>query len=118
MQMCFVITPALTPALSPRKGRILRRVWRDRQPSFLQSFSLANNQRAATGNPTPKFSQRVRLPFPLPGGEGQGEGERKTNFKFKGTSNIEHRTPNTEPFRTPARSTFDVQCSMFDVSPF
>ena len=76
----FVNTPALTPALSPRRGRILRRVLRQRQPSVLRQFSPANHQPAATGNSTLELSQRVRRLSPLHGGEGQGEGERLTNF--------------------------------------
>jgi len=34
-----------------------------------------------------------------------------------GTSNIEHRTLNAEGARAEEPSAFDVQCSMFDVSP-
>jgi len=79
----FVATPALTPALSPRRGRILRRVLRQCQPSVLRQFFPANHQPAATGNPPSESSQRVRLLSPLPGGEGQGEGERHTNSVSK-----------------------------------
>jgi len=46
----FVASPALTPARSPRRGRILRRVLSQRQPSVLRQFSPANHQSAATGN--------------------------------------------------------------------
>ena len=75
----FVATLALAPALSHRRGRILRCVSSHRKPSVLRKFSPANHQPAATGNSTSKSSARVHLPFPLPGGEGQGEGERHTN---------------------------------------
>ena len=76
----IVATPALTPALSPRRGRILRRVLSNRAATVIRKFSLANHQPTATDHPTPESSERVRLLFPLPGGEGQGEGERYTNF--------------------------------------
>lgn len=79
-QLEFFATPALTPTLSPRRGRILRRVLRQRQPSVLRQYSPAKHQPAATGNSTSKSSPRVRSLSPLPGGEGQGEGERQTNF--------------------------------------
>ena len=46
----FVATPALTPALSPRRGRILRRVLSQRQPSVPLQFSPANHPPAVTGN--------------------------------------------------------------------
>ncbi len=39
-----------TPALTPRRGRILRRVVSQHQPSVLRQFSPANHQSAATGN--------------------------------------------------------------------
>ena len=80
----FVATPALTSALSPRRGRILRRVLSQRQPPVLRQFSPANHPPAATDIATPELSQRVRLLSPLPGGEGQGEGERHTNFYATG----------------------------------
>jgi hypothetical protein len=76
----LVATPALTPALSPRRGRILRRVLSQRQPSVPWKFSPANHEPAATGNSASESSRRVRSLSPLPGGEGQGEGERHTNF--------------------------------------
>jgi len=76
----LVATPALTPALSPRRGGALRRVSSIRGPLVHRSFSPANRQPAATGNSTSEFSKRVRLLAPLPGEEGQGEGERHTNF--------------------------------------
>jgi len=76
----FVATPALTPALSPRRGRILRRLLRQRQPSALRQFSPVNHPPAAPGHSTSDSSQRVHSLSPLPGGEGQGEGERHTNF--------------------------------------
>ena len=76
----FVATPALTPALSLRRGRILRRVLGIRAATVVRKFSPANHQPSATGNSTLEFSKRVRSLFPLPGGEGQGEGERHTNF--------------------------------------
>jgi hypothetical protein len=71
-------TPALTPALSPRRGRILRRVLSQCQPSVLRQSSPANHPPAATINSTSESSQRARSLSPLPGGEGQGEGERHT----------------------------------------
>jgi len=40
----FVATLALTPALSPRRGRILRRVLSQCQPSVLRQFSPANQK--------------------------------------------------------------------------
>ena len=46
----FVATPALTPALSPRTGRILRRVLSQRQPAGRRQLSPANHPPAATGN--------------------------------------------------------------------
>jgi hypothetical protein len=76
----FAATPALTPALSPRRGGILRRVLSQRQMSVLRQFSPANHPPAATGETTSESSQRVRLLSPLPGGEGQGEGERHTSL--------------------------------------
>ena len=88
----FVATSALTPALSPRRGRILRRVLIHRKPSVIRKFSPTNHQPAATGNATSESSERVRLLFPLPGGEGQGEGERHTNFPKK-----------NQPARNPVR---------------
>jgi hypothetical protein len=113
----FVSTPAFTPTLSPRRGRILPRVSSRRTSPVIRPFSPANNQPTAIAKAIFKLPARGRPPFPLLGGEGQGEGGRQTNFKAKATSNTEHRTPNTEPSRTPARSMFNVQCSMFDVSP-
>jgi hypothetical protein len=44
----FVPTPALTPALSPRRGGILRRVLSHRQPSVLRPFSPATHPPAVT----------------------------------------------------------------------
>jgi len=49
-EMNLVATPALTPAHSPRRGRILRCVWSLRRPSVLQNFSPANHPPAAIGN--------------------------------------------------------------------
>ena len=73
----FVAKPALIPALSPRRGRIPRRVLRQGLPSVLQQFSPANHRPAARGNSTSVSSQRVCSLSPLPAGD---EGERHSNF--------------------------------------
>ena len=56
-------TTALTPALSPRRGRTIRRLFRDPERGDC--------------NKNLEQTRRARLPSPLPGGEGQGEGERQ-----------------------------------------
>jgi hypothetical protein len=55
----------LSPALFPRRGRILRRVSSQGQPSVLRQFSPANLPSAATSNSTPELPQRVRSLSPL-----------------------------------------------------
>ena len=57
----FVATSALTPALSPRRGRILRRLLNIRGPLVVRQVSSLNHQPAAIGNPTLKSPQRGRL---------------------------------------------------------
>ena len=111
----FVATSALTPALSPRRGRILRRVLSHRKPSVIRKFYPANHQPAATNNSTSESFELVRLLFPLPGGEGQGEGERPPNFKSKRTSNIQHSTSNAQRTRRAAIGCWmlNVGCWMF-----
>ena len=44
----IVFWPALTPALSPRRGRIFRRVFSDRKCLAIRPHFSANNQPAAT----------------------------------------------------------------------
>ncbi len=92
----FVAAPALTPTISPRRGRILRRVWTSRKLSVLRKLSPANHQPAAIDNPASESFQRGLLLFPLPGGEGGGEGGRPTNYisSKHSTSNAQRPTPN------------------------
>ena len=76
----FEARPTLTLALSPRRGRNVRRVLSYRTSSVLRPLPSTNHQPAVTSNSTLKFSKPVRSLFPLPGGEGQGEGDHLTNF--------------------------------------
>jgi hypothetical protein len=93
----FVTTPALTPALSPRRGRILCRGLSIRESHIIRLLYPANHQLTATGNSTSESSQRVRSLSPLPGGEGQGEGERHTNFSPKFVRGMMVRGIKTQP---------------------
>jgi|GEM_PF-4522372 len=70
----------LTPALSPRRGRILRRMLSHRASLVVRSFSPTSHQPTVTAISTPESPTHVRPPFPLPGGEGQGEGGRPANL--------------------------------------
>ena len=74
MRMNEALKTALTPALSPRRGRNFRRVEvgmvRQELDSSLFS-SLTSNERG--DNRT--SSQNALVALPLPGGEGRGEGE-------------------------------------------
>ena len=63
------LTPALTPALSPRRGRNIR-------PSLAKSWGGAGRTRY-------RPSETAQWLPPLPGGEGRGEGER-SNKKIPG----------------------------------
>ena len=58
------LTPALTPALSPRRGRNIR-------PSLAKSWGGAGRTRF-------RPSETAQWLPPLPGGEGRGEGGRQT----------------------------------------
>ncbi len=53
----IVFWPALTPALSPGRGRILRRVLSNRELSVIRTFSSADYQPAATDKLTVELSK-------------------------------------------------------------
>jgi len=111
----LVATPALTPALSPRRGRILRRVWRNRQPSVRQSFSPENHPPAAT-------ALQLLNQYRTLASDSLSSGERArvragvtpfSNSKEHRTSNIEHPTPDAPVRAAIGCSPLDVGCWMF-----
>ncbi len=111
----FVASPALTPALSPRRGGIVRRGLSHRNASVVRKFSPANHQLAATGHSTSELHERVHLPFPLPVGEGQGEGERHADFKR--TSNVEQRTFNAQRTRRVSVGSWRLNVGCWTLPP-
>jgi hypothetical protein len=64
----FVVWPALTPALSPGRGRILRRVFNNRELSAIRALPSANYQPAVTAKLNVE-SPRMRDRCPLSPGE-------------------------------------------------
>jgi hypothetical protein len=69
-----MITPALTPALSPRRGRTVRRLWNIRTHSAAVTALLVDRESDGRGDERTNFARRLRR-APSPGGEGRGEGE-------------------------------------------
>ncbi len=68
-------SPALTPALSPRRGRIFRRTLKLRVLNLARSVSGASENCAGKCKSILGSTKHARLLFPLPVGEGQGEGK-------------------------------------------
>jgi hypothetical protein len=114
-RVSFVTTSALTPALSPGRGRIVRRLLSHRTSFSVRSFYPANNQPAAAAIAPSESFKRIHSSFPLPGGEGQGEGERQTNFKPDQTTNTQHPTSNIQWTPATTRWALDVRCWLLDV---
>jgi hypothetical protein len=77
--MKLVVTAALTPALSPRRGRIVRRVFSN-ATCWVVVRHTADETKSVTATRIEKLSSNMTVALPLPGGEGRGEGERKFSF--------------------------------------
>jgi hypothetical protein len=72
------MTSALTPALSPRRGRIIRRVLSQAMCQVVVRLT-ANDTESVTAMRIQKWSGNVTVRSLSPG-EGRGEGERKRSF--------------------------------------
>ena len=70
-------TSALTPALSPRRGRIVRRVLSHANICQRVVPLTANDTEWEPAMKIAEFIQRRAVADLLPGGEGRGEGERE-----------------------------------------
>jgi hypothetical protein len=114
-RVVFVSTSALTPALSPRRGRILRRVLSQRTSSVVHSFCPANNPPAATGLQA-QHHDRTSASDSLSSGERARVRAGVTpisNSPKHPTPNIQRRTFNGRPTSLVRRWVLDVECWMF-----
>src|SRR5439155_9083480 len=75
----MLLWPALTPALSPRRGRTFRCPLAMRTHRVVAGF-LREGLGNGDGRSNVRSLERRDSGFPLPGGEGQGEGERGSDF--------------------------------------
>jgi hypothetical protein len=114
----FIASPALTPAPSPRRGRIICRVLSNRKPSITRpllpriykpaatALRVSNHHRASNGSSlSPGERARVRASV-----------TQISNPEKHPTSNTQQRTPDNPPRATIGCWMFDVGRSMFPIS--
>ncbi len=113
----FVATPALTPALSPRRGRIIRRLSAPSRIQLVRAPFWSNCQNPVTVSAPPESPHPPKRSSLSPGERARvrASGTQISISKKHRTSNIEHRTSNAQ--RLPRVNSgcwmLDVECWMF-----